>query len=52
MQIIKTNNKSIPKDSKYPKNQYFCDFISSLQTDKSSFLPEVSKNSNIITLPK
>ena len=52
MKIIKTNNKSIQKDSKHPKNQYFCDFISSLQTDKSNFLPEVSKISNIISLPK
>ena len=27
MQIINATKESIPKDSKHPKNQYFCEYL-------------------------
>ena len=31
MQIIKATSESIPKDSKHPKNQNFCEFLYTAQ---------------------
>ena len=43
MQIIKATSESIPKDSKHPKNQNFCEFLYTAQNAVTKYKKNNSK---------